>query len=223
MTATFGVVIFTDGRRDCITRTVTSFRWAFRGAKVDQVTIINDAADPAYEQFLKEQFYDYDLISHPARRGFSGAVQSGWDAMGHHDFIFHLEDDFVFNEPVNLMGMAEVLDMTPELIQLALKRQPWNPEEKAAGGFMEMHPEAYTDEDDLGYPWCWQRLFFTTNPSLYRGSLTKFGWPQEQFSEGKFTAKVLRYDPESKFGFWGHRQSDPKVHHIGEHRVGTGY
>jgi len=217
-----GVCIITDGRGECFERTVSSFLDMWAGDPADQIVVINDSADPAYGRWLANQFGFFEQIHHIERKGFGGAIESAWREVGHHDWIFHLEDDFTFNEPIDIEGMIHVLGQRPDVVQMALKRQPWNPEEKAAGGFMEQHPEAYTNEETDGYRWCWQRLFFTTNPSVYRGGLTKVGWPQVKHSEGVFSHDLMR-DPEVKFGFWGHTDEPPKVTHIGAERVGTGY
>lgn len=215
-------VIITDGRKHCFERTVNSWVEAWNGQPLDEVVIINDAADQDYTDWLDERYPDYWRVHHESRRGFGGAIQSAWLRVGHYDWVFHLEDDFTFNEPIDVTGMITVLQARLDVVQMALKRQPWNPEEQAAGGFMEQHLDDYHDETTDGYAWCWQRRFFTTNPSLYHGTLTEQGWPQVKYSEGIFSMDMLR-DPHVKFGFWGHKHEPPKVHHIGDERIGTGY
>jgi hypothetical protein len=89
------LVVMTDGRRECIERTIPSF----------------------------------DVFSHPdGRQGFGGAIRFAWELVrwlpGGDRFVLHLEDDFVFRRPVDLMAMAHVLDDEPHLVQLALRRQP---------------------------------------------------------------------------------------------------
>ena len=42
------------------------------------------------------------------------------------------EDDFRLTRRIDLTAMVEVLNRTPNLAQLALRRQPWN-DERAAG------------------------------------------------------------------------------------------
>lgn len=218
-----GVVVITDGRGECFERTVSSLVAAWGDQPVDEVIIVDDSGDPEYRRWLNHRYGQYELVSHITRRGFAGAIQSAWDTIGHHDWIFHLEDDFTFNEPINCEGMIDVLDRRPDVMQMALKRQPCGSVEEADGGFMEQHPEEYVNEETDGYSWCWQRRFYTTNPSFYRGSLTKRGWPQVEHSEGMFSMALIEEDPEAKFGFWGHTSDPPRVHHIGEQRIGVGY
>lgn len=150
--------------------------------------------------------------------GFAGAVQAGWDAIPDDcDYVFHLELDFTFNRPVPLDSMIALLERA-RLSQVALKRQPWNPEEKAAGGICELKPSDFTDH---GY-WTSHRKFFTTNPSVYPADLCKRPWPQESESEGKFTLDLI-LDLTVSFAFWGGKFDPPHVHHIGDERTGNGY
>jgi glycosyltransferase involved in cell wall biosynthesis len=220
---TTAILIFTDGRKDYLEETIASLRQAWGDQPVDEVVIINDSSSAKYQYWLRQEYPGDRQIHHQGRRGFAGAIQSGWDAVIGHDWIFHLEDDFIFNEPLNLEGMKTVLRERPDIVQMALKRQPWNDLEREAGGFMERFPSAYTNEITDGYRWCWQQIFFTTNPSLYRGSLMERGWPQESESEGKFGLRLMKANPDVKFGFWGHKADPPRVHHIGAERVGKGY
>lgn len=159
------------------------------------------------------------------RLGFAGAIQAGWDevlATGA-EWIVHLELDFIFHAPVPLDRMVAVLDRHPQLAQLALKRQPWNAEEAAAGGIVELHPDEYEQRTDHGDIWTEHRLFFSTNPSVYSTALCHYGWPQESESEGKFTHRLLE-DPGVRFAFWGAKFDPPLVEHLGARSAdGHGY
>lgn len=84
-----------------------------------------------------------------------------------------------------------------------------------------MWPGEYEDRTDGTHHWLEHRLFFTTNPSLYRRSLADRRWPDAPDSERKFTDQ-LRADGRS-FAFWGARHDGTWVTHIGDQRVGTGY
>jgi hypothetical protein len=162
---------------------------------------------------------------HDHRLGFTGAVHQAWTRALETgaDWVFHCELDFTYNEPVDIGRMIDVLERHPELVQLSLKRQPVNNEEKAAGDFIALAPDDYHEISCHGDTWIQQRRFFTTNPSLYRMTLCERGWPQEQFSEGKFTGYYRRDHPDHWFGIWGKKWDAPRVTHIGDHRSGTGY
>lgn len=174
------------------------------------------------------------LLKTQTRLGFGGAIRNAWDHLerDHKDVthVFHLEADMVFNGPVPVREMCELLDRHPNLAQVALRRQAWNEEELAAGGVVEAHPTEFHSHTDQGADWLAHRLFFTTNPCVYRVELLKVGWPRGDFSEGRFTYDLLQdglpWGVEGKdveFAYWGRREDPPAVHHIGEKRAGHGY
>jgi hypothetical protein len=217
------LLVMTDGRLDCIEQTIESARENLLG-QVTYKVIHDDTGDEAHRDYLRGAFPDFEVIGQPTRQGFGGAIRSAWAHLLRRNerFIFHLEDDFTFNEPLPLYMMERVLDRNPGLVQLALRRQPWNDAERAAGGIVEQHPDDYLDCSDGISEWLEHRRFFTTNPSLYRTTLTAKGWPEGDHSEGLFGIKLCE-SPATRFGYWGRRTDPPKVHHIGEHRAGTGY
>ena len=194
------LLVIHDGRHDYLERTIESANEHLPMDVFDQVLTVDDST--------------HEL-------GFAGAVQAGWQQV-ETDWVFHLEGDFTFNEPVFLDRMIRLLKDRPYLAQVALKRQPWNPEEKAAGGIVELHPEDFIERSDGLVNWTEHRRFFTTNPSVYSSRLCRIGWPQEPQSEGVFTHKLLT-DPMLRFAFWGGKFDAPHVHHIGDERQGTGY
>lgn len=215
--------VITDGRRECITRAVPSLLANVRGPITHQV-IHDDSGDPVYQHWLRATFPAFEVIHTPKRSGFGGAYANAWRYLAAlpQRYVFSVEDDFTYNRPVDLLAMAEVLDWYPHLVQVALRRQAWNDQEKAAGGVVEQHPGDYTDHQDGDNHWLEQRRFFTTNPSLFRTELCHAGWPTVQHSEGVLTHRLLD-DPGIRFAFWGRRSDDPWVTHIGEHRNGMGY
>lgn len=221
------VVVFTDGRTNLLRRTLTSFAEQVDGPIVER-WIYDDSGNPRVREAIMRNHPDYTLIEHPSgeRQGFAGAVRTAWDMLRREsiaDYIFHLEDDFTFNRPVNLDDFQNILAKRPNLCQVACLRQPWNPIEIEAGGVIDANPEAFISHLDRdGRNWLEQDLFFTTNPSLYRRSLIDmFDWPAGPESEGRFTAKVR--EAGYRFAYWGARDDGPLVHHIGAHRHGTDY
>ena len=157
--------------------------------------------------------------------GFNGAIREGWRRVLETDaeFVFHLEDDFVFTRPVPFALMLAALRDDPDLAQVALKRQAWNKREKAAGGLIEADPAGFTSEQS-GYGFLTHhRKFFTTNPSLYPRWVVDRGWPEGPESEGRFGIELFKDDPEIRCAFWGKRFDAPRVHHIGDERAGVGY
>lgn len=158
------------------------------------------------------------------RLGFAGAISVGWRQVLETgcDWVFHLELDFVFNQPIPVRDMVAVLEQNPGLAQMALMRQPVNSEEREAGGIVECHPDDFAEVGDGTHTWTEHRRYWTTNPSVYSTRWCKLGWPQEPQSEGMFTHKLLT-DPLLRFGFWGPKHGPPMCEHIGYERAGVGY
>lgn len=195
------LLLISDGRSDYLDRTLKSL--ADTLSTVDRVIHVDDS--------------DHRL-------GFAGAVEHGWRLITNTDaeFVFHVEADFLFHQPPPIERMAGLLERERHLAQVALKRQPWNDEERAAGGIVECHPddfETVTDGEDV---WTEHRRFFTTNPSVYPARWCRMGWPQESESEGVFTHRLLA-DPLLRFAFWGAKHDPPLVEHIGAERLGHSY
>lgn len=199
----FAILLISDGRDEYRKRTIAS-------AKENL---------PEPDHFIEVADPDHKL-------GFGGAIRKGWrriltqtDA----EFVFHLEADFVFNHPVQIDEMTAVLKARPYLVQLALRRQPWNEQEKAAGGIVEQHPDDYTEHDLNGWRWLEHTRNMTTNPSLYPRAVCEYGWPDGRESEGRFGIDLIARQPDLRFGYWGARDSGEACKHIGVERKGTGY
>lgn len=239
------VLLVGDGRDELRAATITSFLDQVYGYRLSAVVEVDDRRH---------------------EMGFGGAIRAGWHYLSLlnasegllralHDFerfeyVFHLEEDWEFLEPVDARWLADVLaapatrtecgapwqrvraamsvaphQETPQLAQAALRREPVNAAELAAGGIVEAWPAEYLDcgviTERGSTPYLQHRLFFTTNPSLYRSSLMLLGWPDGERSEEAFTrvCRELGY----AFAYYGARQSAPMIRHTGSTRTGTGY
>jgi hypothetical protein len=221
------LVVFTDGRDDLLKQTIASADANLDGP-ITRRSIVDDTGDLEHSAQLRAELPGWGIEDHRQRLGFAGSIAQTWQLLESssedpEQFVFHLEDDFIFNRPVDLVAMIRLLNEYPPLAQLALRRQPVNDAEKAAGGVVEMWPDQYADKYNgyLGCHWLEHRLFFTTNASLYRRSLCKLGWPEGRRSEEAFTRRCL--DQGYSFGYWGSRDSGEAIHHTGTERAGCGY
>lgn len=215
------LVVVTHGRRDCIAQTIPSAEQQLKGPIVHRV-ISDDSGDIDYQAWLRHQFPGWEVVTGKPG-GFAVNVIRGRDAALRSGlpYVFWLEDDFTFEEPIDLSAFARVLDTNPHLTQIALKRQAWFPAERRVGGFMEQHPDDYTQHQDGQAVWLEHQRFFTTNPHLTtRRFLAEFDWPKTTHSEAAFSQQVLRDGRAA--GYWGRLADPPLVRHFGE-RNGTGY
>lgn len=225
------LLVMTDGRRECIARSLPRALDMLEGP-ISNVVIHDDSADQAYHDWLYERFggRGFTIVRTEERAGFGGAIRSAWSFLrqfDHRPWVFHLEDDFLVQQRVDLRAMMRVLTWHREIVQMALLRQPVNEHEIAAGGIMQMHPQDYMRGPwtpcACGAPdgWYEHRRFFTTNPSLYGRSLIHREWPDGKHSEGRFGLALFEEDPLAVSAFWG--DGEEWCEHIGAVRVGTGY
>lgn len=224
------LLVVTDGRGDCIAQTVPSALAHLRG-DITYKLIFDDSGDMAYRDWLVATFPEFDVIHPMARQGFGGAIRSAWSHLSVRPerFVFHCEDDYRFNRPVDLGVMGRLLEDRPYLAQVALRRQAVG-HEIPHGGFMEMYPDWYVDCADVERSWIETTRNFTTNPCLYRRHLCSTLWPEGSDSEGRYGFQLREQGlpwgipgGDVRFGFWGSKADAPWVHHIGVVRVGTGY
>ena len=218
------LLVLTDGRDDVLARTLPV---AAEHVPYERLIIHDDTGSLEHRQMLANTYrhFDAQVIGGAQRRGFGGAIRAAWQHLERtpNPFVVHLEDDFVLSRHLDWSNLADTLVRQPHLVQLALRRQPWNEEERAAGGIVEQHPADYADCSDVGGAWLEHTRFFTTNPSIYRRSLCTEGWPEGDNSEGRFGLELLRRHPSWRFAFWGARNSGEWCEHVGLERVGTGY
>lgn len=222
------VICLTNGRGDCLTRTLAAAREHLRGAS--EIRVLNDSPDPAYATWLDGDVADpaADItVTHlPGPHGYDHAMRAVWDlarsAVGH---VFFLEDDFVLREPVDLADLAGLLEDRPHLTQVALLRQPWFRNETERGGLieaLEAQGHKFAECTDGRRWWIEHRAVFTGNPSLIPQRTFAVDWPAGAWSESRF-GRMLFADPRARGAYWGRRSDPPRVEHIGTERVGTGY
>lgn len=217
---TIACLIVTDGRRECILRTVEALTHHLIG-QVDYTLLIDDSGDAQYASWLDLVFPLFQQVHHNMRRGFAGAVISAWSNLPECDYVLTCEDDMVLTQDIHLSELVTILEANPQLAQVVLKRQAWNESEIAAGGIVELHPDDYTDMETNGIAWALHRLFYSTNVNLMPYRITRLGWPNVEHSEGHFGAKLK--ENGYSFAYLGHKFDAPKVEHIGLQRIGAFY
>ncbi len=220
------LVVLTNGRDEYLHQTLESLRRNVAGLITTRV-IYDDTGDVDHAEALARRYLQFTVVLGPGQQGFGGATAALWEHTKQctsEPYVLWCEDDFTFNGPVYLDALASVLEVNPQLGQLALRRQAWNIQEKAAGGVVELAPASYTDRvsGSRRYHWLEHTNFWTTNPSLIPRCVVKqLDWPATEHSEGLFT-QVAR-EAGYRFGYWGARGSGTWVTHIGNERTGHGY
>lgn len=221
------VLVMTDGRLGCLGRALSSLSFLSGGPIVRRV-LHDDSGDDDYRRILADSYGStgWEVIGAGPRRGFAGAYRHAYDWLIAHDtapWVWSTEDDFVHTRPVDLDAIVAVMGRHSHLTQMALRRQPWNDIERAAGGIVESRPREYADCRDGDGQWLEHRLFHTTNPSLVpRRVIVEHPWPTVPHSEGVFSAGLFA-DRRARAAYWGARESGEWVRHIGKTRAGHGY
>jgi len=150
------------------------------------------------------------MVRNLPRRGLAGAIQSGWDHLNENiDYVFHLEDDFIFPDVVDVELMIELLEYEPELAQVALLRQSWSPEEQQAGGIYGIDCDRFRQKRGFVE----QSHLFTFNPCVYPIAIAR---DYRAGLEAELTADLLKDD--WRFGYLGELGDDPRTIHIGVRR-----
>jgi hypothetical protein len=193
-------------------------------------------------------------IHHDDGAGFCAATAELWRKCvdGEQPWAVCLEHDFVVDRPVDLRDLAAVIDQTNRpltdlerpmhgwaeyrqgrLAQMALMRDAYSTEERAAGGLFELRRDAFTpmiaygDDfeigDQMGSQYVqWLRMgWFTTNPSLMRRDFMEahpFLDDGQPHCEGRFGVALAAEG--WSFGTWG--AGDVYCRHVGV-RTGHGY
>ena len=212
------LLVMSHGRRDLLVQAVNSIDTNLRG-RIDRRVVHSDARSNHFNDWLYS-WWDGDVVVNTGEHGFGNAIRNAWNNIDD-DYVIHWEEDFVLTEEVNADLMRWILNTSPDVAQVALKRQAWNEQEKAAGGIVEQDPDSYEEEMKYGYVITKHRKFFTTNPSIYGKNAVDLGWPEGDNSEGRFGFKVWERGLYSSF--LGGKYDPPKVEHIGYVRDGSGY
>jgi glycosyl transferase family 7 (putative galactosyltransferase) len=208
------ILVLTTGDRETLPTTLASIEENVSGP-VGRRLICVDAASTDLE------FEGWDVVAMGPPKGYSPANREaqGYAIGSGQSWIFWMEDDFVFNEPVDLRELQAIMEARPELAQLSLLRQAWYPEEVATGGIIEFRPNAFKQRD--GY--IEHRAYWTTNPMLIRRSfLAAHEWPIGEGSELRYGRQIFQ-KPGVYGGIFGKIGDPPRVHHIGQSRAGYGY
>lgn len=218
----YALAVLTSPRSgDCLARTLASFETHVSPRPVELYAYAdgNVTIPPLYDGNVP-----WDVLTTRRQGGFCRAVRELWRHVGQRaesSWVFWLEDDFTFNRTIDLRALANTMEWEPQVAQMALYRDPVNPDEVQAGGYIAQHPEEYTSRGGGSVRWFETRRNWTTNPALFRRRMcVEYEWPSEAECEGHFGFRVREREPDTTFGIWG--AGDAWVTHTGV-REGFGY
>jgi hypothetical protein len=207
----------TNGRNMFLEQTITSLKTKiFPKYNFDTKIIIDDSGLVDNYITVKNLCPEFIIYSHKESMGLAQTVQDAWNSVPSNiDYIFHLEDDFIFNKTPELEKMISILEVVPYLSQMLLLRQPVNTEEAMFGGYIQQYSDEYHQSSLEDFYWIENNRFFSLNPSIIpRKIFGEYGWPSG--NEAEMTA-TLNNDG-FRHGIWGKKDDVPVVEHIGVFR-----
>ena len=246
----YRLVILTHGDSATLPAALAAFDEHVTPAPTETALVYDGPMPSApVEDFIRErEGNSWWSMVEGAPAGFCAATRYAW-AIGAQPGVTHtfwLEHDFLVSRPVDLRDFAAVLDDKIELAQMALMRDAYSKEEKAAGGLFEYRrsdfdtrfvtapPRCQTGRCDRWCPECrdaappidtrgdWLAMpWWTSNPHLaHRDFMADHPFPDdgEPFCEGRFGIALREQGFE--FGTWG--DGSVYCNHVG-FRSGTGY
>jgi len=224
--------VLTNGRQMYLARTMlwASKNVSYDGLKLVGKFIIDDSGDSKYRKWLRDTYPDYLVVEvADTPQGFEYAMNKLWDVVrsADTDFVFHLEDDFLFPDPVSLIDLVSILNENTSMSQVAFKRQPWFANEVAQGGLiqaLERNQNVFTDKTSAaGIKYTEHRVLWTANPSVFpKWLIEKYPWPLESWSESLFAKSIFR-NPGITSAYYGHKYDEPACIHIGKDKLGRSY
>lgn len=209
------IIFFTDGRDEYTEKMLKSFHenviFPFESHKI--LMVDNPGQDIEYIHNIQAEYNIDQVFFSRERLGIFGSVQKAWSMIPEDcNYVWHQENDFLFNEKVDIPSFVRALD-NKLVHQVALLRQAWYDNEVAAGGIFQANPKAYRRANIGGVPLVVHREYFTHNPCLYRKNVVKHFDNYNEYS-------MMRHLPSGGWSaFYGTLTDAPRITHIGVQKV----
>ena len=224
------VLVFNDGRNDYLEQTLATFTAQVSFPEKPYKILIDDMPEGRDLHLLHSiaaRFGFDDLILNEANLGQFGTINKAWSCLpSHANYVFHLENDFVFPDPVDVRELVTVLE-EPWICNITLLRQAWYADELDLGGLLKVKPERFHEEVVRGIPVCLHQDYFGYNPGMYRREFARVTPEAFRSADGTivwheraYRNLLLAEDPARHFAILGRLTDPPRVLHIGHRRVG---
>ncbi len=225
-------VITTDGRGELLDECIST--WDQASGTFCAKVILDDSGDPAYRASLTEKYgTEWEVLRVGEERMGYVAAMKAMRSIGirsNAKYIFHLEDDFKLNRPIDLDAITSLLSADTRIAQMALLRQPWYANEVEHGGVInalmnqgcEFQEMIRIDKEDRVVRWIEHRAVWTANPNVFSVEVARIDYPDTPYSESAFM-RQLKTSPALVCAYWGTLSDEPYVTHIGDYRNGHSY
>jgi hypothetical protein len=180
------ICVTSCGRLDLLQKTLASFTQFNAGGKF---ILSEDSADPEIIKQVRNLFPQIVVLHDEARTGLMKSIDRIYSKV-ETDFIFHLEDDWEFDGPVDWLSAIALLNARPEVANINVRK------------FDEIKPKWRSKSDPLpfeGVDYQLMRLsshpeFFawSPNPGLIRTDLYRTYAPFSRFMPDQLSGIIKR-------------------------------
>ncbi len=222
------LLVTTNGRDEFLSRTLRrnlKLLHDLDGLRV----MVDDTGTPEHGEQMIREYADLDFsVLQPDihnRRGQPAVIEQGWRYLLHHadphDYVFHLEDDFLLRQDIEIADLLKVLEADVFRAQVVLMRQPWFQNEKDCGGVIPAREAQgarfFQREGCVTHTDHW-----SFNPCVYPLDLiADYAYGQHDWAEASY-GRMLS-DDGYHFAYYGTPSEWPMVEHIGAYRVEGGW
>lgn len=212
------VVIISSGRYDYLEQTLTSFlnNVEFHDHEISlflhedkTVKYCKEKVEAIIDGYRIEGYFLTDTNLGPI-----GSVRSAWENLLNCDYVFHLEEDFVFLEKIDIDDFISVLENKEfKVSQLLLER------DNGAGHSVKKQC-GFIDKVIDGVECCYSPTpFFSTNPMLIKKN--EIDLILEKTRTAEYDIGLYFHAKECYGCYLGNTNVPNKVKHIGIERIGN--
>lgn len=217
------ILIFTTSRYEYLLPTLESFYKMVDFGDFELYTIMTDdyplRRDKKVLEDLKKMYNIDKLVINEENLGYGLSWKNAWKLIPNDvDYIWHQEEDFMFNEKINVMDLITTFNTCPvELTQLVLKRQIWF----SNNDFIEMIEKGEVGEQiNFGdKKVVIHQYYFNANPCIYPKWIIDEEYEYDPQEHTIVETLKKRY-PSKYSGMYGGIMDIPLVKHTGDYNQG---
>ena len=222
------VLFFSTNRLEFLIPTIKSFykNVDFGENEVYSILIDDYPKERNNEIFssIKRNYKIDKLILHEENMGYSKSWKEGWDNVPNDsDYIFHQEDDFIFNKKININELLDIFKvMDNKLYQIVLKRQVWFEKNdliyKIENDIIESK-EIEINVNNKNHTLTINNFLFNSNPCIYPYFITKIKF-DNTIHEHTIIENIKKLYPNMNGCIYGKKKDPPIITHIGDYTQG---
>jgi len=222
------VLFFSTNRLEFLIPTIKSFyKYVDFGDNEVYSILIDDYPKERNNEIfssIKRNYKIDKLILHEENMGYSKSWKEGWDNVPNDsDYIFHQEDDFIFNKKININELLDIFKvMDNKLYQIVLKRQVWFEKNdliyKIENNIIESK-EIEVNVNNKNHTLIINNHLFNSNPCIYPYFITKIKF-DNTIHEHTIIENIKKIYPNMNGCIYGKKKAPPIITHIGDYTQG---